>query len=157
MNKVIASLAALLTLAAATAQAVSTGPAIGAAEAARLCEAASREGQLELAVEALVAEQRLSYQQGAELLTVRCAEQTLLQQMVEQRQAENFEYVVIDLAVDVHSPLVAVEAGELSLMQYLMQQSVQASSAQARQFALDYLEDLRSVDFNPNLQLLVMH
>lgn len=158
MQKLAASLAALLALTTAIAQAA-TGhdEVIGTAEGVALCQAAAQEGQLELVVEQLVGDRRLSYQQAADVLTIRCDQHSLLQQLVNQRQAENFEFVVIDLAVDVNSPLVAVEAGELSLLQYLMQQSIAAPSAESRQFALEYLEDLRSVDFNPNLQLLVMH
>lgn len=157
MHKSKAALFAVLALLVSGAQAAVGQASIGGAEREALCQAAVSDGELELVVDALVETSKLSYQQAPELLRVQCGDQSLLQQLVNQRQAENFEFVVIDLGIDVHSPMVAAEAGQLSLMQYLMQQSIQAPSAEARQFALEYLQDLRNVDFNPNLQLLVMH
>ena len=55
-----------------------------------------------------------------------------------------------------HGRIGHFEAGELSVVQYLMQQAVLAPSEEARQFAMEYMNDFRSVDFNPNLQLVTL-
>lgn len=129
---------------------------LSAADSRALCRAAVTEGALEVAVESLMNSGRFGYQQAAALLMTDCSGTTLLQQMINHVQAENLEFAVIDLGVDVNKPMVPVEAGELTLVQYLMQQAVLAPSAAAREFAMEYMQDLRSVDFNPNLQLVTL-
>lgn len=121
-----------------------------------LCQAASRDGSLELAVEAMMDSGQFRYDMAPGLLNLPCGEVSLIQSLINNSRAENLEYAVIDLGVDVNRPLVPVEAGELSVVQYLMQQAVMAPSPDARQFALEYMHDFRSVDFNPNLQLVTL-
>lgn len=127
------------------------------AEADRqLCQAASRDGSLELAVEVLMDAGQFRYDMAPALLNLQCGGSSLIQQLVNDSRAENLEYAVIDLGVDVNSPLVPVEAGQLSVVQFLMQQAVMAPSDEAREFAMEYMHDFRSVDFNPNLQLVTL-
>ena len=121
-----------------------------------LCQAANRDGSLELAVEAMMDSGQFRYDMAPALLNLRCGEVSLIQKLINNARAENLEYAVIDLGVDVNSPLVPVEAGQLSVVQYLMQQAVMAPSAEAREFAMEYMHDFRSVDFNPNLQLVTL-
>ncbi|MFN3713089.1 MAG: hypothetical protein ACK4SX_05475 [Alcanivoracaceae bacterium] len=135
--------------------AVQAGP-LSSADTRVLCRAAVQEGALEVAVEHLMSAGRFGYQDAGALLVADCGGSTLLQQMINHAQAENLEFAVIDLGVDVNMPLVPVEAGELTVVQYLMQQAVLAPNEVAREFAMEYMQDLRSVDFNPNLQLVTL-
>lgn len=121
-----------------------------------LCQAAGSDGSLEVVVDTLMASGRFDYHMAPQLLTLDCGGITLIQSMINQTRAENLEFAVIDLGIDVNHPLVPVEAGQLSVVQYLMQQAVLAPNAEARQFAMEYMQDLRSVDFNPNLQLVTL-
>jgi hypothetical protein len=129
---------------------------LSASDARALCRAAVSEGALEVAVDGLMTAGRFGYDQAGALLVTDCKGTTLLQQMINHVQAENLEFAVIDLGVDVNKPLVPVEAGELTVVQYLMQQAILAPSEAAREFAMEYMQDLRSVDFNPNLQLVTL-
>lgn len=122
----------------------------------QLCQAAGRDGSLELAVEALMDAGQFRYDMAPALLNLQCGKVSLIQKLINDSRAENLEFAVIDLGVDVNSPLVPVEAGELSVVQYLMQQAVMAPSDEAREFAMEYMHDFRSVDFNPNLQLVTL-
>lgn len=152
-TKLFANIAAVLLLAVAPwAQASQLSSTDGAA----LCQASSASGALELTVDELMAAGRFDYSMAAELLTLDCNGVTLIQQMIDQAQAENLEFAVIDLGINVNRPLVPVEAGKLSVVQYLMQQAVMASSDEARQFSLEYMDNFRSLDFNPNLQLVTL-
>ncbi len=129
---------------------------ISASADRQLCQAASRDGSLELAVEAMMDAGQFRYDMAPALLNMRCGQISLIQGLINDSRAENLEYAVIDLGVDVNSPLVPVEAGQLSVVQYLMQQAVMAPSVEAREFAMEYMHDFRSVDFNPNLQLVTL-
>lgn len=126
------------------------------ADAAALCQATGNSGALEVTVDQLMAEGRFDYSMAPQLLTLDCNGVTLIQQMINQAQAENLEFAVIDLGVNVNRPLVPVEAGRLSVVQYLMRQAVVAASEEAREFSLEYMDNFRSVDFNPNLQLVTL-
>lgn len=121
-----------------------------------LCQSASSAGALELTVDELMAAGLFDYSMAPQLLTLDCNGVTLIQRMIDQTQAENLEFAVIDMGVNVNRPLVPVEAGQLSVVQYLMQQAVIAASDEARQFSLEYMDNFRSLDFNPNLQLVSM-
>lgn len=94
---------------------------------------------------------------GAEVLLRDCGGQTLLQVLLETQQAENLEYAVIDMGVDVNAPLVREEGGLLTLTQYLMQQAAVGRTAETRAFALEYMQNFRDGDFNPNLYTLSMN
>lgn len=142
--------ASVLLIGAAQAELISTSAK------RQLCQAAGRDGSLELAVELLMDAGQFRYDMAPALLNLQCGKVSLMQQLVNDSRAENLEFAVIDLGIDVNSPLVPVEAGQLSVIQYLMQQAVMAPSAEAREFAMEYMHDFRSVDFNPNLQLVTL-
>lgn len=122
----------------------------------QLCQAAGRDGSLELAVEALMDAGQFRYDMAPALLNLQCGKVSLIQMLINGARAENLEFAVIDLGIDVNSPLIPVEAGQLSVAQYLMQQAVMAPSVETREFATEYMHDFRSVDFNPNLQLVTL-
>ena len=137
------------------------GPVINAPLAAdgnqALCLAASSDGALEIMLEGSELVERPVPVAGAELLMTDCGGQTLLQVLVDTQQAENLEYAVIDLGVDVNAPLVREEGGMLSLAQYLIQQAVEGRDEAVRGFALEYVQNFRDGEFNPNLYLLSMN
>ena len=122
----------------------------------RICAAAAEEAQLEVALTELAAGEEMVVSRGDALLLMRCGDRSLLQVMLDGRQAENLEYAVIDLGVDVRAPMVAQEGGALDLTQYLLQQAVANGSEEVRQFALEYFRNFRDGEFNPNLYLLSM-
>ena len=126
------------------------------ADSAVLCQSAGNAGALELTVDELMVAGLFDYSMAPQLLTLDCNGVTLIQRMIDQAQAENLEFAVIDLGVNVNRPLVPVEAGRLSVVQYLMRQAVVAASEEAREFSLEYMDNFRSVDFNPNLQLVTL-
>ncbi|MEE4250939.1 MAG: hypothetical protein V2I38_10140 [Alcanivoracaceae bacterium] len=130
--------------------------AVSVEDGQALCRAAAQDGALEVTVDTLMDSGRFDYDMAPQLLTLDCGGVTLIQTLINQAGAENLEFAVIDLGVDVNRPLVPVEAGELTVVQYLMQQAVLAPNPEARQFAMEYMRDLRSVDFNPNLQLVTL-
>jgi hypothetical protein len=125
-------------------------------EEQRLCAAAIEDGALAAEIELLdsAGGDLLSADQ---LLTLDCDGETLLTRMIETTQAENLEYAVIDMGANVNYPFIAQEGGKLTVVQYLIQQAVIAPSVQSREFALDYMQELRDVDFNPNLLSLSMN
>ncbi|PKM21618.1 MAG: hypothetical protein CVV10_08455 [Gammaproteobacteria bacterium HGW-Gammaproteobacteria-14] len=121
-----------------------------------LCAATTEDGALEVVVERLLETGAFSYEAAPALLALDCAGATLMQRMIDGAQAENLEYAVIDLGVNVNQPLMPVEAGSLTVIQYLMKQAAVARTEMAREFALEYMQDFRNVDFNPNLQLVTL-
>ena len=121
----------------------------------RLCQAAQTEGALAVEIEAM-ADAGVALPSGESILMLACGEVSLLDRLIAGQYAENLEYVVIDMGTDVNRPLVPQEGGKLTVMQYLIQRSVVASSDEARAFAADYMHELRDVDFNPNLLSLSM-
>lgn len=141
---------------------VLTGAAHAAADASSaslddLCMASSQEGALaELVENQLVPEEGIPLS-GAEVLMQDCGGQSLLEALVETQQAENLEYAVIDMGVDVNAPLVREERGLLTLTQFLMQKAAVGRTAEVRAFALEYMQNFRDADFNPNLHRLSMN
>lgn len=131
--------------------------AIGGEASQRLCQAATEEAQLEVALAGLRAEEAMSAARGSSLLFLSCGEKTLLEVLVEERQAENLEYVIIDMGVDVRAPLVPEEGGKLDVTQYLLQQAADNPSEDVRAFALEYFRNFRDGEFNPNLYLVSMN
>jgi len=121
----------------------------------RLCRAAQTEGALAAEIERM-ADAGAALPSGESILMLDCGGASLLDSLIAGQYAENLEYVVIDMGTDVNRPLVPQEGGQLTVMQYLIQQSVLASSEGARAFAADYMLELRDVDFNPNLLSLSM-
>lgn len=125
------------------------------ADSERLCQAAQTEGALAAEIERM-AEAGVALPSGESVLMLACSDGSLLDRLIAGQYAENLEYVVIDMGTDVNRPLVPQEGGKLTVMQYLIQQSVIAPSDAARAFAADYMQELRDVDFNPNLLSLSM-
>lgn len=123
----------------------------------RLCAAAIEDGALAAEVELLASAGEYELVVADRLLTLDCGGKTLLTRMIETTQAENLEYAVIDMGANVHQPLIAQEGGKLTVVQYLIQQAIVAPSLQSREFAMDYMQELRDVDFNPNLLSLSMN
>jgi hypothetical protein len=149
----VTSLVSLL-VASLTAMSVAHADLISAAEDRRLCAAAVSDAALEVVVDQLMDAGQFSYDMAPNLLTLNCGGVSLIQAMINNRQGENLEFAVIDLGVDVDYPLIPVEAGKLSVVQYLMQQAVMAPDDAARRFSMEYMEDLASGEFNPNIQLV---
>lgn len=123
----------------------------------RLCEAATQEAQLEVALQAMDATEGSMAVAGSSLLFMTCGDKTLLQVMIDERQAENLEYAVIDMGVDVRAPLVPEEGGNLDVTQFLLQQAAINPSEDVRAFALEYFRNFRDGEFNPNLYLVSMN
>lgn len=124
----------------------------------RLCAAALVEGRLAAEIEQLAESGRYPFQRAEDLLTLPChGQQTLLSVLVHATQAENLEYAVIDMGANVDLPLIQQEGGKLTLVQYLLQQAGLAGSPEVRAFAMDYMRELRDVDFNPNLIWISMN
>ncbi|MBQ0753556.1 MAG: hypothetical protein KBT87_02745 [Gammaproteobacteria bacterium] len=123
----------------------------------RLCAAAIEDGALAAEVELLASTGEYQLASADQLLTLDCDGETLLTRMIETTQAENLEYAVIDMGANVNHPLIAQEGGKLTVVQYLIQQAVVAPSVESREFAMDYMQELRDVDFNPNLLSLSMN
>ncbi|MDF1780290.1 MAG: hypothetical protein P1U67_03240 [Alcanivoracaceae bacterium] len=148
MRSLVIALAALLPVASFAAESTSD----------RLCAAALTEGGLAAEVEQMIGVGAYPFQSADELLTLGCGNgKTLLDNLIVSMQAENLEYAVIDMGANVNRPLMQQEGGKLTLMQYLIQQAVVAPSEDARAFAMDYMTELRDVDFNPNLISLSMN
>lgn len=126
-------------------------------EEQRLCAAALEDGALAAEVELLDSAGGYHLASADQLLTLNCGGKTLLTRMIETTQAENLEYAVIDMGANVNHPLIDQEGGKLTVVQYLIQQAVIAPTIQSREFALDYMQELRDVDFNPNLLSISMN
>jgi len=153
MKRLVTLFAAGLTL-----SLISVGAAaFSKTDRAVLCAATAEDGALEVVVERLLEAGSFSYEAAPSLLTLNCNGATLMQRMIDGAQAENLEYAVIDLGVNVNQPLIPVEAGSLTVIQYLMKQAAVARTEMAREFALEYMQDFRNVDFNPNLQLVTLN
>lgn len=129
----------------------------GEAPVQRLCAAAGSDGALAAEVEHQIAQGKYPFTHAEQLLTADCSGKSLLDRLIASQQAENLEYAVIDMGANVNRPLVQEEGGKLTLVQYLIQQSVMAPTPAARAFASDYMAELRDVDFNPNLLSLSMN
>jgi hypothetical protein len=142
----------LISLFPALAQAALAGEA-----SQRLCQAATEEAQLEVALASLAADDAMALARGNSVLFLSCGDRTLLEVMVEARQAENLEYVIIDMGVDVRAPLIPEEGGKLDVTQYLLQQAAVNPSEDVRAFALEYFRNFRDGEFNPNLYLVSMN
>lgn len=143
-----------LLLVSLLAPAVASAASLQSVDSAPVCDAAANEGALAVEIERM-AEQGTLPADRAEILALECsAGKTLLDVLIEGMQAENLEYAVIDLGVDVNQPLLQEAGGKLTVMQYLLRQAGIASDPQVRAFAIDYMKELGDVDFNPN-QLLV--
>lgn len=117
-----------------------------------LCQAAVTDSALPMKLNDLIENGKFDFDDARVLLSLDCGGRSLLQAMVEERQAENLVYAVIDLGVDLDEPLVtAGDGSRLSLAQWLERQAAEHGDAGVRDFAASYLERFRDESFNPNL------
>ena len=116
----------------------------------QLCQAVLLDSALPETVNTLMQEQRFEFADAPALLELDCNGRSLLQILVEERQAENLEYAVIDLGV---SPDTRIEtqAGTLTLSAWLKHQGQEHDDPQVREFARTYRDRFRDASFNPTL------
>lgn len=117
-----------------------------------LCEAAVTDSALPMKIDDLMENGQFRFRDVGGLLSLECAGgRTLLRAMLEERQAENLEYAVIDLGLDLEEPVIAGNSGPVSLAQWLERQASEHSDDQVREFAAAYLKRFRDETYNPNL------
>lgn len=117
-----------------------------------LCKAAAVEAALAPEVEQLVIDNKMQFGDAASLLSINCQGQTLLGVMVDKMLPENLEYAVIDMGLDVDSPVVMVQGKQTSVSDFL-RQVVANEQGEKSEFAQAYLNDFHNPAFNPNLIL----
>jgi hypothetical protein len=123
---------------------------IGAQADTELCQAAVTDSALPARVDDLMEADRFTFSDVTQMLAIQCQGGSMLEVMLEERQAENLEFAVIDLGLDLHQPL-ATAAGRLSLVEWLNHQADSHHNAEVRDFARAYLKRFRDEEFNPNL------
>lgn len=116
----------------------------------QLCQAALLDSALPETVNTLLQEQRLEFADAPALLELDCNGRTLLRTLVDQRQAENLEYVVIDLGVSPDTRI-ETEVGTITLTEWLTHQGREHDDPRVREFAQTYRDRFRDSSFNPNL------
>lgn len=117
-----------------------------------LCQAAVTDSALPVELNDLIENGEFDFDDARGLLSLDCGGRSLLQAMLEEQQAENLEYAVIDLGVGINEPVVTTEDGSrLSVVQWLERQAAQHDNAEVRDFAASYLARFRDESFNPNL------
>lgn len=117
-----------------------------------LCKAAVTEAALAPLVEQLVIDNKMKFGDASLMLSVNCNGQSLLSLMVNKMLPENLEYAVIDMGLDVDSPVVLHQGNHLSVSDYLRQVIAEGQSDKVA-FASEYLKDFHDPAFNPNLIL----
>jgi hypothetical protein len=119
----------------------------------RLCLAASQESAFGALVDDLIESDELAMTSGEQVLSLSCQDgSTVLEKMVLTRQAENLEYAVIDLGLNLTASQVALHGQTLPLKEALQRLGEQGDSA-VQDFVQSYLSDLADEDFNPNLRV----
>lgn len=118
-----------------------------------LCKAAGQESALPGQMDSLIEGGVLRDQQGAEILSMQCGDRAMIELMVEGLQAENLEYMVVDMRVDPREPVLELGDGSVSVNDYLDRQSREGTSGVA-EFASQYLDLLGDQSFNPSLIVL---
>ncbi|EKF75303.1 hypothetical protein A11A3_04965 [Alcanivorax hongdengensis A-11-3] len=119
----------------------------------QLCLAAGQDSALGVLVDQLIEEGRMPLKSGEELLSLPCGgNQSLLSRVVDQHQAENLEYAVIDMGLSLKRSHVLLQGQDLPLGQ-AMQRLAEQGDGETRAFVSDYLDSLADEDFNPNLRL----
>lgn len=116
-----------------------------------LCQAAVTESALPNRINDLMDSGRFDFADAGPLLSLECGDRTLLQAMVEERKAENLEYAVIDLGLDLNAPVIRADGATQSLVEWLDRQADSHANAEVRAFAASYLERFRDESYNPNL------
>ena len=120
----------------------------------QFCQAAARDNALGGLVDQLIAKKAFGYDEAGSLLSLSCGKSFLLSVLVDQMHAENPEYVVIDLGVNVDAPLVTHDAKHFSISQYLTETATHKGTPVAS-FATNYLHNFHDPAFNPNLMAKV--
>lgn len=119
----------------------------------QLCQAAGEDSAFGVLVDDFIESDQLAVSGGEELLSLQCGQgQTVLSRMVLTRQAENLEYAVIDMGLNLSSTQVQLNGKTLVLSDAMKALALNADAA-TRQFVEDYLADLADEEFNPNLML----
>lgn len=128
-----------------------------AAQQQQLCAAAATDDAFGPLMDKFIGEKTLSYQDAGAVLSLDCGNgQFLLGVMVEGMSAENLEYAVIDMGVNVDEPLVQHDGQALSISQYLRDVAAR-KSASAAGFATGYLKNFHDPAFNPMLNRFSMN
>tara|TARA_B100000676_G_scaffold307704_2_gene366797 strand:+ start:3272 stop:3718 length:447 start_codon:yes stop_codon:yes gene_type:complete len=126
---------------------------INAGMSERLCQAASQESAFGALVDDLIETGELAQTSGEEVLSLACQDgRSVLEKMVVTRQAENLEYAVIDLGLNLNASRVLLHGQTLPLKDALRRLGEQGDSEVA-DFVQGYLNDLADEDFNPNLRV----
>lgn len=115
-----------------------------------LCHAAVMESALPEAVDTLLESGQFQFDDVGDILALDCDGRTLLRAMLEERQAENLEYAVIDLGLPLDAPL-ALPEGDTTLIDWLGRVAEDHDDAAVRTFARAYLRRFQDESFNPNL------
>lgn len=119
----------------------------------QLCMAAGEDSAFGVLVDQFIERDQLAISGGEELLSLECGQgQTVLSRMVLSRQAENLEYAVIDMGLDLSSTQVMLN-GQSLVLSDAMKTLAASADAETREFVETYLDDLADEDFNPNLLL----
>jgi hypothetical protein len=116
----------------------------------QLCQAALLDSALPETVNTLFQEQRMNFADAPALLELDCSGRTLLRTLLDERQAENLAYVVIDLGVSLDTRI-DTGAGTMSLSAWLKHQGDKHENPEVREFARTYRDRFRDASFNPNL------
>lgn len=117
-----------------------------------LCDAATEESAVPAQIDALVDGGLVEFAQVGQIISLRCeSDRSMLEVLVQERQAENLEYLVVDMGLDIEQPL-NIGGRQLSVNDYLADQAANGSES-VREFASEYLELFADKDFNPGLWL----
>ena len=116
----------------------------------QLCQAAQLDSGLPATVNTLLQEERMEFADAPRLLEMDCNGRTLLRTLVDERQAENLEYAVIDLGVSPDTRI-DTQAGTMTLSAWLKHQGQEHDNPRVREFARTYRDRFRDASFNPNL------
>lgn len=131
--------------------------AVSAPVQQQLCTAAAADNAFGPLMDQLLTDKAVSYQDAAEVLSLDCGKgQFLLGVLVNGMSAENLEYAVIDMGVDVDAPLLKHAGLVLSVSQYLNEVAAKKGSSLAG-FATGYLKNFHDPAFNPMLTRVTMN
>ena len=118
-----------------------------------ICSAAQKESALPGQMDPLLEGGMLDHDQSAGLLSMECADgRSLIEIMVDGMQAENLEYMVVDLNLDPAARNLELDGERLSVNDVLRERADRGEPRVA-QFARDYLEWLGDERFNPSMMV----
>lgn len=126
---------------------------VDSAVAGQLCMAAGEDSAFGVLVDGFIERDEMAFSSGEELLSLSCGNgQTVLSRMVLSHQAENLEYAVIDMGLNLTSSRVELN-GESLVLADAMKALASNSDAETQAFVEAYLADFSDEEFNPNLML----